>query len=588
MRLSRLIIVLLGVLIVTSPLALWWHYSNLPAGLAGTSGDYMVSAAHPEASKAGREILAAGGSAVDAAIAVQLVLTLVEPQSSGIGGGAYMLHWDESTRALAAYDGRETAPTGATPELFLNEAGQAISFFDAVVTGQSIGVPGAVAMLYMAHQEHGRLPWARLFDPAIRLAEDGFIVTPRLNMMIGWSPALPQLPWAIDYLFTTDDEGTHTPLAVGTRLRNPAYARTLHLLADQGPDVFYKGEIAEAIVATVQNAPIRPGTLSLADMAAYQPIKREAICLEYRIYNVCGMPPSTSGGLTSLQILGILENFDMSALAPGSLEAVHLITEASRLAYADRDLYIGDTSFVDVPVSAMLNEDYLASRSRLIDTEQSMGKAIAGNPSAMDQSGEVVPPLFAPNVSRARPSTSHFSIVDAQGNVVSMTTSIEAPFGSHMMTGGFFLNNQLTDFSFLPVIDGKPVANAVAPGKRPRSSMTPSMIFDDSGNFYAAIGSPGGSRIITYVTQTIVALLDHDLPMQDAVAQPRHVNRNGPLEIEAGTPLAELADDLKALGHTVSVKPIVSGLHGIRRTENGLEGGADPRREGIALGGELR
>lgn len=587
MRLSRFLTVLLGALIVASPLALWWHYSKTPVALTSAPGDYMVSAAHPEASKAGREMLAAGGSAVDAAIAVQLVLTLVEPQSSGIGGGAYMLHWNENTRELAAYDGRETAPAGATPELFLTEAGKPRSFFDAVVTGQSIGVPGAVAMLYMAHQEHGRLPWAKLFEPAIRLSEDGFIVTPRLNMMIGWSPALPRLPWAIDYFFTTDEDGSNTPLAIGTRLKNPAFARTLHLLADQGPDVFYKGEIAQAIVATVQNAPIRPGTLSLEDMANYRPIKRDAICLEYRVYNVCGMPPSTSGGLTSLQILGILENFDMAALTPGSVEAVHLITEASRLAYADRDLYIGDTAFVDVPVAAMLNEEYLASRSRLIDLAHSMGKATAGNPVAMRQSGGVEGPSFAPNASRSRPSTSHFSIVDAQGNAVSMTTSIEAPFGSHMMAGGFFLNNQLTDFSFLPVIDGKPVANAVAPGKRPRSSMTPSMVFDESGDFYAAIGSPGGSRIITYVTQTLVALLDHGLPMQEAMSQPRHVNRNGPLELEAGTPLAELADELKELGHQVAVKPIVSGLHGIRRTESGLEGGADPRREGIALGGSL-
>lgn len=584
MYLSRFALILFGGLFVSTPLLLWGAYSNVPEGLRG-GGDYMVSAAHPEAAKAGREILAAGGSAVDAAIAVQLVLTLVEPQSSGIGGGAYMLHWDKSEKLLEAYDGRETAPSGATPELFLDEAGEARSFFDVIVTGQSIGVPGAVAMLYMAHQEHGRLPWARLFEPAIRLAEDGFIVTPRLNMMIAWSPALPKLPWAVDYFFDQNGNGAPTPLAIGTRLKNPAYARTLHLLATQGPDVFYKGEIAEAIVATVQNAPVRPGTLSLADMAAYRPIKRAAICLEYRIYNVCGMPPSTSGGLTSLQILGILENFDMAALAPGSLDSVHLITEASRLAYADRDLYIGDPDFVDVPTDEMLNEDYLASRAKLIDPARSMGTAIAGHPTAFDQSGSAEAPFLAPNVSRARPSTSHFSVVDGAGNAVSMTTSIEAPFGSHIMAGGFFLNNQLTDFSFLPIVDGKPVANAVAPGKRPRSSMTPTMIFDEDGDFYAAIGSPGGSRIITYVTQTIVALLDHGLSMQAAIDQPRHVNRNGPLELEANTPLADMDDALRERGQSVSVNPITSGLHGIRHTAHGLEGGADPRREGIALGG---
>eukprot|EP00439_Symbiodinium_sp_Y106_P088536 s1_g1072.t1 len=541
MSISRALLVLIGVALISAPLGIWWSHSDgYRIGAPGT-GEYMVSSAHPEASKAGQKILAAGGSAVDAAIAVQLVLTLVEPQSSGIGGGAYMLHWDERSRLLEAYDGRETAPAGATPQLFLDAAGDPLSFFDAVVSGQSNGVPGAIAMLHLAHQEHGVLPWADLFQPAIRLAENGFLVTPRLNKLIAWSPALPQLPWSRAYFFTEDETGEPVPLAVGTQLKNPEYAKSLRLIANQGPDVFYKGEIAEAIVAASQNAPMRPGTLSMADMAAYEPVKRDPICLAYRIYNVCGMPPSTSGGLTSLQILGILESFDMGALRPGSLEAVHLITEASRLAYADRDLYIGDTDFVDVPVNAMLNEDYLASRARLIDPTSSIGKATAGVPDASGDLGT----LYAPNESRSRPSTSHFSIVDARGNVVSMTTSIEAPFGSHLMAGGFFINNQLTDFSFRPEIDGKPVANAVAPGKRPRSSMTPSMVFDAEGDFYLAVGSPGGSRIITYVTQTLVALLDHHLPMQDAINQPRHVNRNGPLEIEEGTPIAELKDELE-------------------------------------------
>ena len=583
MSVSRALLVLIGVALISAPLGIWWSHSDDERIGAPGTGEYMVSSAHPAASKAGQDILAAGGSAVDAAIAVQLVLTLVEPQSSGIGGGAYMLHWDERNRLLEAYDGRETAPAGATPQLLLDAAGEPLSFFDAVVSGQSNGVPGAMAMLHLAHQEHGRLPWADLFQPAIRLAEDGFLVTPRLNKLIAWSPALPKLPWARDYFFTEDENGDAVPLAVGTRLKNPEYAKSLRLIADQGLDVFYKGEIAEAIVAASQNAPMRPGTLSMADMAAYQPVKRDPICLAYRVYNVCGMPPSTSGGLTSLQILGILESFDMGALRPGSLEAVHLITEASRLAYADRDLYIGDTDFVEVPVNAMLNEDYLASRARLIDAASSIGKATAGVPDALGDLGS----LYAPNESRSRPSTSHFSIVDAHGNVVSMTTSIEAPFGSHLMAGGFFINNQLTDFSFRPEVDGKPVANAVAPGKRPRSSMTPSMVFDADGDFYLAVGSPGGSRIITYVTQTLVALLDHHLPMQDAINQPRHVNRNGPLEIEEGTRLAELKDALEELGHEVVVKEITSGLHGIRRLEGGLEGGADPRREGVVLSGRL-
>ncbi len=585
MRFSRIAAAFIAATIVLSVIVFSGSYTDTPTEPAATQGAYMVSAAHPEAARAGREILAAGGSAVDAAIAVQLVLTLVEPQSSGIGGGAYMLHWKDGDRQLTVYDGRETAPTGATPELFLDEAGKPHSFFDSVVTGQSVGVPGVVAMLHLAHEEQGTLPWARLFEPALRLAEDGFTLSPRLNMWIDWSPALPNLPWSRAYFFTETEDGEAVPLAAGTLLRNPAYATTLRLLAEQGPEAFYKGDIAKAIVAMVQNAPTRPGTLSLADMAAYKAIKREPLCLAYRVYSVCGMPPSSSGGLTSLQILGILENFEMGNLEPGSLEAVHLITEASRLAYADRDLYIGDPGFVDVPAAAMLDESYLASRARTISTQSSMGPANAGRPAATDQAGALRNSPYAPNVSRARPSTSHFSIVDGQGNVVSMTTSVEAPFGSHLMVGGFFLNNQLTDFSFLPVVDGKPVANAVAPGKRPRSSMSPTLVFDEEGEFYAAVGSPGGSRIIAYVAQTLIGLLDHGLTMQAAIDQPRHVTRNGPLEIEAGTALVELEEALRALGHQVSVGPITSGLHGIRRTANGLEGGADPRREGVVLSG---
>lgn len=579
MRPTRLALILLGMIALLAPLFLWWVQPQPGSSLPG-KGTYMVSAAHPEASKAGADILAAGGSAVDAAIAVQLVLTLVEPQSSGIGGGAYLLHWDEATHKLEAYDGRETAPSGVTPDLFLNDDGTPKSFFEAVVAGQSVGVPGAIAMLHMAHQEHGRLPWAELFEPAIRLAADGFVVTPRLNALIKWSPALPHLPWAQEYFFTRNSNGELAALEPGTVLRNPAYAASLRLIAEQGPDVFYKGEIAEAIVAAVQNAVRFPGTLSMEDMAAYRPLKRTPICLDYRDHKVCGMPPSTSGGLTSLQILGILENFDMEALAPGSAEAVHLITEASRLAYADRDLYIGDTDFVDVPVGAMLDKTYLASRARLIDPDSSLGVAAAGLPTAANSHGDL-----APNAAQDRPSTSHFSIIDGDGNVVSLTTSIEAPFGSHHMAAGFILNNQLTDFSFLPEIDGMPVANAVAPNKRPRSSMTPTLIFDEDGAFYAAIGSPGGSRIIAFVTQTIVGLLDHDLSMQEAINQPRHVNRNGPLELEAETAIASHAEALRALGHEVIVQPITSGLHGIRRTEAGLEGGADPRREGVVLTG---
>lgn len=544
-------------------------------------GRTMVSSADRRASEAGLEMLAAGGSAVDAAIAVQAVLTLVEPQSSGIGGGAYMLHWDRAEGLIDAYDGRETAPAGATPELFLDETGNPRGFFDAVVSGESVGVPGVIAMLHAAHQEHGKLSWAKLFEPAIRLAEQGFAISPRLHQMISWSPALPKLEKSRAYFFEESADGEITPRPAGTVLRNPAYAESLRRIAAGGPDAFYNGPIAYDIIEAVQNAPTRTGTLNLDDLAGYEPKKRTALCRPYRDYKVCGMPPSTSGGLTSLQILGILANFDVAALAPGSVEAVHLITEASRLAYADRDLYIGDPDFVDVPVDAMLDPDYLARRAALIDPEQSLGPMpVAAGQLPFSQGFD-----WAPNRSASRPSTSHFSIVDSDGDAVSMTTSVEAPFGSHLIAGGFFLNNQLTDFSFLPEVDGRPVANAVAPGKRPRSSMTPTLVFDEQGDFFAAVGSPGGSRIIAYVTQSLIALIDWDMDMQAAVSLPHHVNRNGPLEVEAGSELEALMPRLRALGHDVKSATMTSGLHGVRATAAGLDGGADPRREGAALAG---
>ncbi len=538
---------------------------------------FMASTANPYATEAALEILEEGGSAVDAAIAVEAVLTLVEPQSSGLGGGAYLLHWDARAERLETYDGRETAPAGITPDVFVDAGGNPRPFIEAVVSGESVGVPGVVAMLHMAHKDHGRLPWARLFEPALKLAEEGFIVSPRLAALIEWSPALPNIPAARDYFFTQNARGELVPHPAGTLLKNPAYAQTLRLV-QQDPAVFYTGDIAQKIVLAVRGAPTRAGTLSMSDLRAYKPIKRDPVCLAYRVYKVCGMGPSTSGGLTSLQILGILENFDVAALEPGSAEAVHLISEASRLAYADRDTYIADPAFVDVPITGMLDKSYLAERAKLIDMSASMGKAEAGTPPQAAAA-------LAPNRSISRPSTTHFSLTDRWGNAVSMTASIEGPFGSHLMAGGFFLNNELTDFSFLPEIDGVPVANAAAPGKRPRSSMSPSMVFDRTGKFYAAIGSPGGSRIITYVTQSLIALLDWEMDMQAAIALPRHVNRNGATELEAGTPLETLEPALQALGHRVLVRELTSGLHGIRKTPQGLEGGADPRREGIVLEG---
>lgn len=549
------------------------------------AGHFMVSAANPHATNAGYEILAAGGSAVDAAIAIEAVLSLTEPQSSGLGGGAYMLHWQADEGQLDAYDGRETAPMGATPELFYNEDGQ-MGFFTAFRTGRAVGVPGVVAMLAQAHAEHGALPWAELFKPAQRLATEGFIVSPRLaTSLVSYRVASDRQTAMRDYFFTQNEDGTWAPVPAGHLLKNPAYAQTLSLIAEHGTAPFYTGEIAQEIVDAVQNAPVYPGTLSMADMAAYEPIRRDAVCLPYRRFDVCGMPPSSSGGLTVLQILGMLNESNLGDLDVGSVEAIHLITEASKLAYADRNRYIGDPAVVPVPIEGMLNKFYLRQRSREIMPNHAAPKALPGK--AGIQTGALK--AWGDNVSKAQPSTSHFSIVDGDGNAVSMTASVEAPFGSRLMAGGMVLNNQLTDFSFAPTDENGPIANAVAPGKRPRSSMSPTLVFDENDDFYLAIGSPGGKRIITYVTQTLVGLLDWDLPMQEAINLPRHVQAGDAsnLELEANTALSAQVDALRALGHTVTVKPITSGLHGIKAVEGTYEGGADPRREGTVRAGVL-
>ncbi|MAU61696.1 gamma-glutamyltransferase [Parvibaculum sp.] len=541
---------------------------------------FMIATANPYASEAGAQILRAGGSAVDAAIAVQAVLSLVEPESSGLAGGAFMLHFDSASGRLEAYDGRETAPAGATPQLFLDEEGKPLPFLEAMIGGSSVGTPGAVKMLWLAHGEHGVLPWADLFKPAIRLAEEGFAVPPKLAEAIARDPVLMNMPVAQDYFYRLNSDGSRVPAQQGDTLKNPAYAATLKLIASEGPDGFYSGPVAQAIVDAVQNAPARPGTLSLDDLASYEAKKREPVCAPYRAYRVCSMPPPTSGGLTALQILGILQNYDLNGMGPMTLTSVHFIAEAEKLAYADRDKYIGDPDFVDVPVEAMLDPGYLERRASEIDASMSMKKAKAG---VLEDKRAMNRGLNHPI---DKPSTTHFSILDSDGNAVSMTSSVEGPFGSHLMAAGMMLNNQLTDFSFVPEENGKPVANSVAPGKRPRSSMTPVIVFDAEGNFHAAIGSPGGSRIIGYVTQTLIALIDWDMDMTGAIGLPRFLDRNGPLEIEAGTPLEQMIPDLEALGHEVKAVPLMSGLHGILVTPSGLDGAADPRRDGNVVTGE--
>jgi gamma-glutamyltranspeptidase/glutathione hydrolase len=548
------------------------------AGCSDSGRVGTVATANPYVSQAAIEILRQGGSAVDAAIAAQLVLSLVEPQSSGIGGGAFLMHWDEDDEVVETYDGRETAPMAAGPDLFLNADGTPMGFMDAAVGGRSVGVPGVIALAWQAHLDHGRLEWKQLFAPAIRLAQTGFSVSKRLHDLIARHNALTGSPATRDYFYieSVEVQGAREPLPVGFLRRNEAYAETLRRIADNGPAAFYEGELAQAIVDTVRRH-ANAGVMTVEDLAAYRAVKREPLCRPYRDYSVCGMAPPTSGGLTTLMILGILETFDLAALRPGSPMAVHLISEASKLAYADRAVYMADADFVLVPVEQLLHPSYLAERARLINPGQSMGKARPGELAA--QAGR----QQAADLGDGRMSTTHLAIVDRWGNAVSMTSSVEGPFGAHQMVGGFILNNQLTDFSFQPVINEREVANAVAGGKRPRSSMAPTLIFDDDGDFFAALGSPGGSRIIAYVTQSIIGLVDWNLTMQAAFDLPRHANRNGPIEIEEESALVRIVDALKALGHKVDKSTLTSGLHGIRATPDGLEGGADRRREGVVL-----
>lgn len=530
------------------------------------TAEAMVAAANPLAVEAGVEMLRAGGSAVDAALAVQLVLGLVEPQSSGIGGGAFMLHYGTQDGAIQAYDGRETAPMAAGPDLFLDEQGQAMDFWEAVVGGRSVGTPGLLRMLELAHESHGTLPWRALFEPAIRLAEEGFAISPRLAGQIAADEHLQTDPTARAYFYSADG----APKPAGTWLRNPAYAESLRRIANEGADAFYRGAIAADIVAAVQGAE-SPGLLSEADLAVYEAKERGALCGSYRAYEVCGMPPPTSGGVAVLQILGMLENFDLSGLAPNGTAAVHLLAEASRLAFADRNAYLADSDFVAVPLDRLLDPTYLRQRAALIQRDAVMPEAEAGR---LPQRGALAPEVDTP-------STSHLVVVDAAGNAVSMTSSVESAFGSRLMVRGFLLNNQLTDFSFLPEIEGKVVANRVESGKRPRSSMSPTLVFDADGAFHLAAGSPGGARIIGYTVNALLSMLEWNLAPQTAVARAHAANLNGPTLLEAGSALEALEDELHALGHETRVTDMTSGLHVIRRGLDGLEGGADPRREGI-------
>jgi gamma-glutamyltranspeptidase/glutathione hydrolase len=542
----------------------------------------MVVAANPHAAEAGVRMLRAGGSAVDAAIAVQLVLSLVEPQSSGIGGGAFMLYFDGAENqdggTIVAYEGRETAPAAAAPDMFLDSDGKPRPFPVVGFGGLSVGVPGVMRMLEAAHADYGRLPWAQLFTPAIELAERGFEITPRLYFLLDRFTGLARAEAFKRHFY--DENGRARP--TGYRLANPEYAATLRTLASDGADAMYSGPLAEAIVDTVTNNSLIAGPMTLEDMRDYRAHKTDALCTPYREWRVCGPQLPSSGGVTVQQILGILAPFDLAAIDADSPQSIHLVAEASRLAFADRNFYLGDPDFVDAPVSALLERAYLDRRASLIDRSAAMRAVAPGTPA------NVVAWNYAPSKFSDLASTSHFSIADQWGDAASMTTSVQGAFGSQLMVGGFILNNQLTDFSFEPEEDGRPVANRAESGKRPLSSMTPTFVVDNAGRLRMIVGSPGGTRIINFVAQTLIGVLDWGLNIQQAVAAPHFVAQGGFVELEEGTPILEHTEALEALGHRAGARNLNSGLHAIEieYTDSGriFWGGVDPRREGAAIG----
>lgn len=578
---------------------------QIPAQPEGSSGytekpgwateQFAVAAANPLATDAGYQVLKAGGSAIDAAIAVQMVLGLVEPQSSGIGGGAFLLHAAGSQ--VLAYDGRETAPAAATENLFLKADGQPMAFHDAVVGGRSVGTPGAVRMLELAHREHGKLPWASLLQPAIQLAEQGFKVSPRLHTLLRSEKFLPGDPVARAYFYGADGQ----PLPVGTLLKNPAYAQVLRAIAQHGSQALHEGPVAQAIVDKVRNHPTNPGVLSLQDLAGYQPKKRQALCHDWnlpasapggtaRSYTLCGFPPPSSGAIAVGQILGILGHTPAARMPLGSdglpsADWLHYYTEAARLAFADRALYVADPDFVQPPGGSwhsLLDNRYLQERARLIGA-QSMKVAKPGNPAQFKVG-------HAPMPEQIEYGTSHISIVDAFGNALAMTTTIEDQFGSRQMVQGFLLNNELTDFSMAPrAADGQPIANRVQPGKRPRSSMAPTLVFDKAtGQVIMSAGSPGGAQIIHYTAKTLQGVLGWGLTPQQAINLPNFSSLNGPTLLEAKRFPAATVQALQARGAEVKEQDLTSGLQAITRGEaHGKRfwfGGADPRREGVVMG----
>ncbi len=534
--------------------------------------EYMVVAANPYASWAGRNIIENGGSAIDAAVAVQAMLTLVEPQSSGIGGGAFILYWDNKNKVLHTYDGREKAPANVDAYWFM-QGTKPMKWIDAVVGGKSVGVPGVMKALEQAQGEFGALKWENLFDDAVNTAEKGFRVSKRLADLIAldYHPGLKKFPVSSNYFFPAGK-----PLQEGDIRKNKPLARTLARIAKRGADYLYKGDLAKKIVKQVNTAKINPGDMTINDLADYQAVKRDPVCGLYRQYSVCGMAPPSSGGINVYQILKMLEPHDFSNIEMMSADFVHLFSQASSLAYADREQFIADTDFINLPFAALINKAYLNRRGQGVALNKRWHQVRPGSPYADAK--------ISVGLSVEQPNTSHITIVDKQGNAVSMTTSIEFMFGSGLMVEGFLLNNQLTDFSFQPSKGRYPVLNRVEPNKRPRSAMSPTMVFDEEGKLKVLVGSPGGSRIISYVAQTLIGVLDYQLNIQEAINLPRVTNRNDYTALERGTGLEKLKPKLIERGHEVRFMDLNSGLHGIEYREGLLIGGADPRREGVAVG----
>ncbi|WP_397580913.1 gamma-glutamyltransferase [Sphingorhabdus sp.] len=530
----------------------------------------VTSSADPRVTEAGMEMLRQGGSAADAAMAMMLALTVVEPQSSGIGGGGFLLYQDSAKGVLTTINGRETAPAAAKADRFVGPDGKPLGFLAAFQGGHSVGVPGNIQLMAQTHRKWGKLPWATVFKPAIRLSEKGFIVNKTLESRLQ----------GIQRLWSNFDEAramywrNGKPVQAGTRLKNPKLAATLKLLAKKGPDAFYSGTVASQIVNAVTTSKLNPGDMTMSDLAQYRAKEQQALCAPYRVYVVCGMAPPSSGATTVLQILGTLQRFDLTATGKDSPKSWYLIGQAMQLAYADREKYLADDAFVDVPVAGLLNPEYIQQRSALIDPEKARSDYPAGKPPG------ATPRTAA--ISSEVAGTTHFTAVDANGNIANMTSTIEGPFGSQLVAGGFFLNNELTDFTFAPEKDGAPVANRVAPGKRPLSSMSPTIVFDREGRAVLALGSAGGKRIIMHVTKTLIGVIDFGLPLDQAIALPNIYFGDGGLEVEQNTMLSAMADGLGTFGQKVRPVDLGSKVNGAQLVGNSWTGASDPRSEGTS------